>query len=148
MEVAQDFEEFFASCNKHSVRYLIVGGYAFALHAQPRFTGDMDVFVAPTEINARKIIQALTDFGFPLSPLSWEDLASPGKVIQLGYPPLRIDLLTGIDGVLFEDAWPRRVDSRYGRQEVHFISRTDLIANKRASGRKQDLLDLEALTGE
>lgn len=145
MEVARDFEEFLASCNRHSVQYLIVGGYAMALHAQPRFTGDMDVFVAATEINARKTIQALTDLGFPLSPLTWEDLASPGKVVQLGYPPLRIDILTAIDGVLFDGAWSRRVESRYGEQKVYFVSREDLIANKKASGRKQDLLDLENL---
>jgi hypothetical protein len=148
MKVAEDFEEFFASCNINKVQYLIVGGYAFALHAHPRFTGDIDVFVAPNEANARKIIQALTDFGFPLSPLTWEDLASPGKVVQLGYPPLRIDVITAIDGVSFEDAWPRRVESRYGAQPVYFISKEDLIANKRASGRQQDLLDLESLTGE
>ncbi len=78
MEVTGDFGEFFASCNKHSVQYLIVRGYAFALHAHPRFTGDMDVFVAPTDINARQIIQALSDFDLPLSPLTWEALASPG----------------------------------------------------------------------
>lgn len=148
MEVARDFEEFFAYCNKYSVQYLIVGGYAFALHAHPRFTGDMDVFVAPTDINAQKIIQALTDFGVPLSPLTWEDLARPGQVVQLGSPPLRIDIMTTIDGVSFEDAWLRRVESRYGDQPVYFISREDLITNKRASGRKQDLLDLESLTGE
>jgi len=148
MEVARDFEEFFESCNKHNVQYLIVGGYAFALHAHPRFTGDMDVFVAPTDINAHKVIQALTDFGLAVSPLTWEDLASPGKVVQLGYPPLRIDIITAIDGVSFADAWSRRVESRYGDQPVHFISREDLITNKRASGRKQDLLDLEALTEE
>jgi len=108
----------------------------------------MVVFVAPTDINARRIIAALADFGLPLSPLTWEDLASPGKAVQLGCPPLRIDIITAIDGVSFEDAWSRRVDSRYGDQPVHFISREDLIANKRASGRKQDLLDLETLTEE
>ncbi|HUI65862.1 MAG TPA: hypothetical protein VL126_13550, partial [Bacteroidota bacterium] len=121
MEVAKDFEEFFASFNRHDVQYLIVGGYAFALHAHPRYTGDMDVFVAPTEPNAQKIIQSLADFGALLTPLTSEDLASPGKAVQLGDPPLRINILTAVDGLSFEEAWPRRVGSRYGDQVVHFI---------------------------
>jgi len=146
MTVAKDFEEFFASCNKHGVEYLVVGGYAFALHAHPRYTGDMDVFVRSSESNARLIVKALTDFGFELSSLTWKDLAVAGRVIQLGYPPLRIDIMTTIDGVSFDDAWSRRVESRYGNQRVYFISKEDLIANKRASGRKRDLLDLESLT--
>lgn len=145
MNVARDFEEFFASFNKHGVEYLIVGGYAFALHAFPRYTGDMDVFVRATEENARRIMTALSDFGFELSPLTWRDLAVSGKVVQLGHPPLRIDIMTAIDGPGFDDAWSRRVVSRYGNQTVSFISKEDLAANKRASGRKQDLLDLESL---
>lgn len=146
MTVAKDFEEFFASFNKAGVQYLIVGGYAFALHAHPRYTGDMDVFVEASEENARRIMQALVEFGFLVSSLSWKDFAGPDKVVQLGHPPLRIDILTGIDGVRFDEAWARRVSAGYGEQQVAFISKADLIANKRASGRKQDLLDLESLT--
>jgi hypothetical protein len=146
MKAAKDFEEFFASCNKNGVEYLVVGGYAFAFHAHPRYTGDMDVFIHPSNDNARLIIKALSDFGFELSSLTWEDFTIPGRVVQLGYPPLRIDLLTGIDGVTFDEAWSRKVESYYGAQRVYFISKVDLIANKRASGRKQDLLDLESLT--
>jgi len=147
MEVAKDFEEFFASFNAHKVQYLIVGGYAFALHAHPRYTGDMDVFVAANEANAHSIEMALVDFGFSGPDLSWNDFATPGKIIQLGYPPFRIDIITEIDGVLFEDAWARRFESHYGDQPAFFISKQDLIANKRASGRKQDRLDLDALLG-
>ncbi len=146
MTVAKDFEEFFASCNKHGVRYLVVGGYAFALHAHPRYTGDMDVFVGHSEDNARRIIGALGDFGFSLSDLTWQDLATEGRVVQLGHPPLRIDLLTAIDGVEFEDAWPRRIQSTYGQEKISVISKEDLITNKRASGRRQDIADLEDLT--
>jgi len=145
MTVAKDFEEFFASLNKVGVKYLIVGGYAFALHAHPRYTGDMDVFVEASEENARRVMEALIDFGFIVSSLSWRDFTTPEKVIQLGQPPLRIDIMTTIDGVAFGDAWARRVDAHYGGQPVSFISRADLIVNKRASGRKQDLLDLESL---
>jgi len=142
---ARDFEEFFASCKKHGVEYLVVGGYAFAYHAHPRFTGDIDVFVRPSEENARLVIRALADFGFDLESLTWKDLAAARRVIQLGDPPLRIDIMTAIDGVTFDGAWSRKVASRFGGQEIHLISREDLIANKRASGRKQDLLDLEHL---
>ena len=145
MTVAKDFEEFFASFNKSGVKYLIVGGYAFALHAHPRYTGDMDVFVQASEENARRVMKALLDFGFIASSLSWRDFTAPGRMVQLGQPPLRIDILTEIDGVAFDDAWARRVDSHYGDQPVPFISRVDLIMNKKASGRKQDLLDLESL---
>ena len=145
MTVAKDFEEFFASFNKAGVKYLIVGGYAFALHAHPRYTGDMDVFVRAAEENAHRVMEALLDFGFIVSSLSWRDFAAPGKVVQLGQPPLRIDIMTAIDGVAFDEAWARRVDAHYGDQPVPFISKADLIANKRATGRKQDLLDLESL---
>jgi hypothetical protein len=123
MTVAKDFEEFFASFNRAGVKYLIVGGYAFALHAHPRYTGDVDVFVQSSEANAHRIMQALVDFGFTVSSLSWEDFTTPGRVVQLGQPPLR----------------------HYGEETVFFISKDDLIANKRAAGRKQDLLDLESL---
>lgn len=146
MTVAKDFEEFFASFNKFGVQYLVVGGYAFALHAHPRYTGDMDVFIQASEENARRVMEALLDFGFTASSLSWEDFAVVGRVVQLGQPPLRIDIMTAIDGVAFDDAWRRRMNATYGRQQVPFISKADLIANKRASGRKQDLLDLESLS--
>lgn len=146
MTVAKDFEEFFESFNRHNVEYLIVGGYAFALHAHPRYTGDLDVFVRASEHNARRVIEALADFGFELSSLTWKDLTVSGRVVQLGFPPLRIDIMTAIDGVAFDDAWSRKVESRYGKEAVFFISKSDLIANKRASGRKQDLIDLESLT--
>jgi hypothetical protein len=146
MTVAKDFEEFFASFNKSGVQYLVVGGYAFALHAHPRYTGDMDVFIQASEENAHRVMEALLDFGFTASPLSWRDFTVLGRVVQLGQPPLRIDIMTAIDGVAFDDAWTRRVNAPYGRQQVPFISKADLIANKRASARKQDLLDLESLS--
>jgi hypothetical protein len=145
MNVAKDFEEFLKSCNSHGVEYLVVGGYAFALYAHPRYTGDLDVFVRSSEANARRIIEALTEFGFELDPLTWKDFAVAGRVVQLGFPPLRIDIMTSIDGVVFDEAWGSRVESRYGNHTVNFISREHLIANKRASGRKQDLFDLESL---
>jgi len=145
MTVAKDFEEFFTSLNRNGVEYLVLGGYAFALHAHPRYTGDMDVFVEASENNARLMMQALSDFGVERSPLSWSDFTVYGRVVQLGHPPLRVDIMTAIDGVAFEEAWPRRVESQYGEEKVPFLGKEDLIANKRASGRKQDLLNLESL---
>ncbi|HUI65686.1 MAG TPA: DUF6036 family nucleotidyltransferase [Bacteroidota bacterium] len=146
MEVTRDFEEFFASFNAHNVQYLVVGGYAIALHARPRYTGDMDVFVSRNESNAKNIALALVDFGFRSPQLPWSDFSAPGRVIQIGYPPNRIDIVTSIDGVEFDQAWERRVAATYGAQTVHFISKADLVANKRASGRPQDLSDLDTLT--
>jgi hypothetical protein len=145
MEVAKDFEEFFASCNKFGVKYLVVGGYAFAFHARPRYTGVMDVFVKASRENAEALISALAEVGSLLEDMTWEDFGREERIVQLGYPPVRIDIITTVDGVRFDDAWPRRVESNYGNQKVSFISKADLIANKRASGGKQDLLDLESL---
>ena len=145
MEICSDFEEFFALLNEHEVRYLIVGGYAFAIHARPRFTDDLDIFLWVEEENARRALEALKAFGFGDLPLSLSDFLKPNQIIQIGHPPLRIDLLTSIEGVQFEDAWERRVTATYGSETVYFISREDLIRNKQAAGRKQDLSDLEYL---
>lgn len=143
--VTRDFEELFAAFNARNVRAVIVGGYAFAFHAKPRFTKDIDVFVEPTAANAANLLAALDDFGFGGVGLTLADFSSPGQTIQLGMPPNRIDLLTAIDGVTFDEAWAGRVAGRYGAQPVHYIGRAELIRNKRASGRPQDLVDIEAL---
>lgn len=146
MEVSKDFEEFFTLLNKHSVRYLVVGGYAFAIHARPRYTNDIDIWVEAEQMNASRVLDALRDFGFGDVGIGMEDLMSPEKVIQLGYPPLRIDLLTSVSGLKFAGAWERRVRANYGKQQAYFISKEDLIANKRATGRKKDLNDLDELS--
>jgi hypothetical protein len=143
--VTKDFEELFAAFNAWNVKAVIVGGYAFAFHAKPRYTKDIDVFVEPTAANAANLLAALNDFGFGGLGLTLDDFSSPRQTIQLGMPPNRIDLLTAIDGVTFDEAWAGRVAGRYGAQTVHYLSRADLIRNKRASGRPQDLVDLEAL---
>ena len=119
MEISSDFEEFFALLNKHEVRYLVVGGYAFAIHGRPRFTDDLDIFLLVEEENANRALQALREFGFADLSLSAEDLLEPGQVVQIGNPPLRIDLLTSIDGVEFTEAWERRVTATYGVQTKH-----------------------------
>lgn len=144
-DTTRDFDEFFASLRKHEVRFVIVGAYAVAFHAKPRYTKDIDVFVDPDSVNARRLVEALEDFGFAGAALRPEDFIEPGRIVQLGFPPSRIDLMTAIDGVVFADAWEWRVEGHYGSTPVWYLGRTELIRNKRESGRPQDLLDLEWL---
>ena len=148
MELDRDFSEFIASCAAHDVRFLIVGGYAVAAHGHPRFTKDLDVWIWLDRQNASRLIAALDDFGFGSLGLGPADFLEEGVVVQLGYPPKRIDILTTIDGVEFEDCWERRVEIALGGQVAPFISATDLIANKKASGRPQDLVDASTLEDE
>jgi len=143
--VTKDFEELFACLAARGVRAVIVGGYAFAYHAKPRFTKDVDVFVDPTPENAALLMAALEDFGFGNVGLTAADFSAPGAIVQLGLPPNRVDLLTTIDGVSFEDAWAGRVSGLYGAQPVFYLGLEELRRNKRASGRAQDLADLESL---
>lgn len=146
MKLVEDFEDFIELLNKNKVKYLAVGGYAFAIHAFPRFTNDIDLFILTSKPNVEKILLALNEFGFEKLNFAQEDLMKEGKVIQLGKPPYRIDILTSIDGVAFEEAWENKVEGRYGNQVLYFISKDDLIKNKKASGRKKDLDDLEYLS--
>lgn len=141
----QDFEEFLQLLNDNEVQYLVVGGYAFAVHAFPRFTNDLDIWIAANESNANRVLKVLQDFGFQELDVTIDDLIAPDKIIQIGYPPLRIDIMTSIDGVTFEDAWEQKVIGMYGKQSMSLISREHLIRNKRASGRKKDLRDLDDL---
>jgi predicted nucleotidyltransferase len=145
MELDPTFREFIASLLAREVRFLVVGGYAVALHGHPRYTADLDVWVLVDEQNAEAVVQALTDFGLGGMGLSAEDFMEPDRVVQLGYPPLRIDLMTSIDAVDFPEAYERRVEVEVDGVDVPFISLEDLRRNKEATGRAQDLADLEAL---
>ena len=124
----------------------MVGGYAEAFHGRPRFTKDIDVFIEPSRDNAERLLSALTDFGFGRVGLTIGDFTSPGKIVQLGVAPNRIDLLTAIDGLTFDEAWTHRVRGPFGTATVDYISLADLIQNKKASARPQDLLDVEDLS--
>ncbi|WP_084955607.1 nucleotidyl transferase AbiEii/AbiGii toxin family protein [Thermoactinospora rubra] len=145
MELDPDFSEFIALCVARDVRFLIVGGYALAAHGHPRFTKDLDIWVWVDPGNADRLVAALEEFGFASLGLQPADFLQQGVVVQLGYPPKRIDILTSVDGVEFESCWPRRVEVSISGQPVPFISVDDIIANKRASGRPQDLADIAAL---
>ncbi len=148
MPVNPDFRDLFAALNGAEARYLLVGGYAVAFHAQPRFTKDLDIWTDPDPSNAARAYEALRRFGAPLQDLTRSDLARAGTVFQIGVPPNRIDVVTAIDGVAFPEAWPDRVETTYGDQTVLVIGRRQLVQNKRAAGRPQDLLDLEMLDSE
>jgi hypothetical protein len=148
MEIQADFKEFFEFFNAHNVMYLIVGSYALAFHGSPRYTGDIDVYVKPDKENAIKVLHALCDFGFGTVGLEAADFESPDKVVQLGISPVRIDLITSISGVDWDTACIGSEDGYYGDVPVKYIGRSEFIINKRASGRKKDLADLEALGAE
>lgn len=143
----RDFRDLLAEFNAHGVEYLVVGAHALAAHGHVRATKDLDVWVRPEAANARRVIAALRSFGAPLHDLRDADLATPGVVFQIGVAPLRIDVLTAIDGVSFEEAWPARMPTSFADVPVSVLSRQHMIQNKRAAGRMQDLADVERLEG-
>lgn len=145
MEPQKDFEEFFELLSQNEAKYLLVGGYAYAIYASPRYTKDIDIFYSRNSENAEKMMDILKQFGFGALEIKEDDFLNEGQVIQLGMPPYRIDLLNKIEGVSFEDAWKNREISRYGDKKIYVISKKDLIKNKQATGRKQDQLDVENL---
>jgi len=142
---SRDFAEFLACLRRHEVRALVVGAHALAVHAKPRFTKDLDVFIDASLENATRLVAALDDFGFGTLGITAEEMSRPGEVVQLGFPPNRIDVMTRIDGVTFEEAWPHRVEATYAGEPAFFIGREDLIRNKEACARPQDLADADLL---
>ena len=145
MEIQPDFRELLALFNGQRVEYLIVGGYALAFHGAPRYTGDLDILVRPDPANSRRILKALTLFGFGSLNLAAADFEHPDQVIQLGQPPVRIDLVTSITGVSWEEAFSSRIPGSFGGVSIHFLGRNAFIRNKEAIGRAKDLADIEAL---
>jgi hypothetical protein len=141
----QDFKDLFAEFNAHSVEYLVIGAHALAAHGHVRATKDLDVWVKADRKNAVRLVEALAAFGAPMQAVAADDFASPGITFQIGVDPVRIDIITAVDGLTFDTAWPNRVRSDYDGEAVWVISREDLIRNKRASGRPQDIADIAAL---
>jgi hypothetical protein len=140
-----DFIDLLRAFIAADVRFLVVGAYALALHGRPRGTGDLDVWVDATPENAPRVMQALRAFGAPMLDVTEADFSKPGVTYQIGVPPGRVDILTELTGIRFTGAWPQRVRGPFGDVEVDFIGRTDFIANKKATGRPKDLVDLELL---
>lgn len=144
-KLQSDLKEFIELLNSHEVEYLIVGGHAVAFHGHPRFTGDIDFFVRATPANIQRVLAALKAFGFGELGISVDDLLSPGRVVQLGHPPNRIDLMNAVSGLEFGEAWQRRIKTIMDDQQVNLIGWEDLLTNKRASGRQKDAADVEKL---
>ena len=145
MPLPEDWRAFIESLNSNGVEYLVVGAVALAHHGFPRYTGDLDVLVRNSPENAKRLESALAEFGFAGLGLKAADFVDAYRVIQLGVPPNRIDLLTSLTGVTFDEAWAGRVEAIVGETRVNFIGREALILNKRLTGRAQDKADLEAL---
>jgi hypothetical protein len=148
MEAQQDFRDLLELFNAHKVEYMIVGGYALAFHGAPRYTGDIDIFIKSDAENAQRILSALDKFGFKSIGLTIEDFENPEKVVQLGVPPVRVDIITSLSGVTWEDAYSGKATGKYGDISVYYIGRKQFISNKRPIGRKKDLADIEAIGGE
>lgn len=144
-KVEKDYEELLRLFNKHKIRYCIVGAFAVAFYAIPRYTKDMDILVEPSRENANKILNALNKFGFESLKLSVDDFSHEGKIIQLGYEPVRVDIITTIKGCAFDEVWKNKKKGRYGKEKVYFIGLDELIKNKEAAKRKQDEVDLKIL---
>jgi predicted nucleotidyltransferase len=141
----KDLKELLRAFNDHAVKYLIVGGYAFGVHAEPRATKDLDLFIRPDEENSQALFRALAQYGAPLDGLSPADFMD-GTVFQIGQPPARVDILQHIDGISFDQAWENRIEGLVdGEIRTIVISKNDLIQNKLASGREQDILDVKKL---
>jgi predicted nucleotidyltransferase len=143
--LGKDVRDLLVLLDQHGVRYLIVGGFAVAVHGTPRYTKDLDIWVDCSPDNAARLATVMDEFGFGSLGLTTTDFSTPDLVIQLGYEPNRIDLLTGLTGVKFDDAYPKRVKGTIDGLELPIIDRESLIANKRAFGRSQDLTDVKDL---
>lgn len=140
-----DYRDILSVFADAEVEYLVIGAYALAAHGHPRATGDLDLWVSPTPDNAERVMEALSMFGAPLARVSREDFETPDTVFQIGVSPRRIDILTTIEGVQFDDAWPARLEIEVENLPVAVIGREHFIQNKQALGRSQDLADVERL---
>jgi hypothetical protein len=146
MTLAQDFEDFVKLLNLHEVEYMVVGGYALAFHGKPRHTGDLDIWIRISENNAVRMLRVLKDFGLSSMDFKKEDFLKPGYISQIGYPPLRIDILNSIDGVEFKDAIQNMLQLEIENDfAINYIGLNDFVKNKRASGRSQDLADIQEI---
>lgn len=145
LNLEQDFNDFIKLCNKFEVKYLVIGGYAVSIHGYPRTTKDLDICIELSEENADKMIEVIKEFGFSSMKLTKEDFLKPNFITQLGYEPLRIDLINDLDGVPFEEAWlNKRVVNMQG-ESVNFIGYNELLKVKAKAGRPQDLADIDKL---
>lgn len=145
MELSQDFKEFIQLLNVHKVEYLVVGGYAVAIHGFPRTTGDIDFWVKPSQENAERVVKSLIEFGFGSLDISIDDFIKNDSVVQLGFPPNRIDIMTSVSGLTFDDCLKNKKEVEFEGEKINFISLHHLRINKKSTGRDKDNLDLKNL---
>ena len=145
MPASLHFKELLKKFNEHQVKYLVVGAYAVMKYTEPRYTKDFDIWVEPVSANAQRVFEALAEFGAPMNEVQVGDFANPELVFQIGIEPLRIDIMMGIKGLQFSDAWPQRVESKFEDIAMNLISKEDLLVAKKAAGRPQDLIDADGL---
>ena len=148
IEFPKDFKEFLQLLNSKEVEYLVIGGYAVGYHGYPRATGDLDIWISISDENARKMVDALKEFGFDMPELKKEMFLEKEKIIRMGVPPMRLEIITTIDGVDFDNCFKNRVIADFKSFKANFISKSDLLINKSASGRPKDLADYSKLQGE
>lgn len=148
MILEPDFEDFIQLLNQYDVDYMIVGGYAMAFHGRPRYTGDLDIWIDISDSNASKMLAVIQEFGFSTLGFVKEDFLRENLINQIGYPPLRIDILTSIDGVSFNEAYQHKQMISIDNLKANYIGLNELIQNKKSSGRLQDLADIKALKRE
>jgi hypothetical protein len=145
LDLAPDFNEFCGLLNAHHVEFVVIGAHALAFHGAPRFTGDLDILIRPTIENARRLLLAISEFGFADVPLTPVQITAPGKIIEMGLPPVQIHVMSQVDGVSWDEVWTGRETASFGSNSVAFIGRDEYLRNKRAAGRLKDLADIEAL---
>jgi hypothetical protein len=143
MELNRDFIDLLSAFSDRRVRFLLVGGYALSFYGRPRTTGDLDLWVDSSRSNAQRVFEALRDFGAPLEGISSDDFSTPGTVFQIGVAPGRIDVLTSLTGLRFQDVWRRRRRASYGPARIALLSESDFVRNKRKLGRARDIADAE-----
>ena len=148
IEFPKDFREFLQLLNSKKVEYLVIGGYAVGYHGYPRATGDLDIWISISDKNAGKMVEVLKEFGFDIPELKKEMFLIKEKIIRMGIPPMRLEILTTIDGVDFDKCFRNRVIAEFESFKANFISKRDLLTNKRASGRPKDLADCSKLQGK
>jgi predicted nucleotidyltransferase len=149
MTLEKDFEDFIELLNQHKVDYMVVGGYALAFHGHPRHTGDLDIWIDISEANAVSMVKVIKEFGMASLGLKKSDFLKPNYMSQIGYPPIRIDILNNIDGVEFDEANPNaKIVTSDNGIAIRYIGLKDFIANKKASGRSQDLVDVKVVSKE
>jgi Nucleotidyl transferase of unknown function (DUF2204) len=145
MNIQKDFEEFLKLLHKRNVEYVVVGGYAVAFHGYVRATKDIDILFNNSKVNIRRLKGVLNEFGFPADSLSDVAFSEQGKIIRMGVAPVMIELINAISGVSFKTAWKNRIAGRYGKTDIYYLSKSDLLKNKKASGRPRDILDIDEL---